>query len=50
MRVAIINGDAQVIIETDGGYNPDWLDDMCTRAIKLYRDSLDEDFEDEDSE
>ena len=49
MKVSIVNGDAAVVIETDGAYNPDWLDDMCNRAVKLYRDALDE-FDDEDAE
>lgn len=43
IRVAVVNGDVQVYIETDCTFSPDVVDTMCRQASHFYRDALDDD-------
>lgn len=48
MRVAIINGDAQVIIETDMIiHDAQVLRDMALEAVRIYNDCLEDEEADE---
>ena len=46
MRVVVRNGDCEVELSAEGSYAPDAMNDMCTRALKLYLEA----FPDEDAE
>lgn len=46
MKVAIVNGEAEVIVSDDGPYQPSVMRDLCDHAVRVYAEA----FDDEDSE
>jgi hypothetical protein len=45
VKVAIVNDDVQVIVEAEGGYNPDIMADLVSRAVETYQRAFAEDDE-----
>ena len=38
VQIRIGYGDVLVLVNTEGGYQPDVIDDLCTRAVAMFRE------------